>query len=83
MTSRKDALKPGKTYQHYKGGVYKILSLARHSETMEILVVYQSQQDECLKWARPLDMFLDSVEKETYSGYRFTEIKESETCNQR
>lgn len=48
-------------YEHYKGLRYKVLSVARHSETFEELVVYQALYGEEGIWARPLAMFLENV----------------------
>ncbi len=58
-------LKPGK-YQHYKGKFYEVIGIARHSETMEELVVYRALYDseefgKNALWARPLSMFLETV----------------------
>jgi hypothetical protein len=52
----------GSLYEHYKGHRYKILSIARHSETLEELVVYQAMYGEGDVWVRPLDMFFETVE---------------------
>ncbi len=54
-------------YQHYKGKFYEVLGVARHSETLEELVVYRALYDspEFGKdqiWVRPLKMFLEEVE---------------------
>jgi len=51
----------GGLYEHYKGHRYKILGIARHSETLEELVVYQALYGEGGIWARPLSMFLENV----------------------
>jgi hypothetical protein len=51
----------GSVYEHYKGLRYKILALARHSETLEELVVYQALYGEGDVWVRPLTMFLENV----------------------
>lgn len=51
----------GSFYEHYKGLRYKILAIARHSETLEELVVYQALYGECDVWARPLAMFLENI----------------------
>ncbi len=53
-------MKPG-TYRHYKGNLYQVLGVARHSETEEELVVYRALYGECGLWARPLAMFEESV----------------------
>ena len=47
-------------YQHFKGGKYKVIGVAKHSETLEDLVVYQRLADDSL-WVRPAEMFLEDV----------------------
>ena len=56
----KDILTGG-TYRHYKGNLYKVLHLARHTETEETLVIYQALYGEYGIWARPLEMFMETV----------------------
>jgi len=51
----------GGTYRHFKGDDYKILHLARHSETEETLVIYQKVWGDQSIWARPYDMFIDHI----------------------
>ncbi len=51
----------GSIYEHYKGLRYKILAIARHSETLEELVVYQALYGEGDVWVRPLTMFLENM----------------------
>ncbi len=51
-------------YQHYKGKYYQVLGVAKHSENLEELVVYQALYDEKALWVRPLKMFLQNVELE-------------------
>lgn len=48
-------------YEHYKGFRYKVLAIARHSETLEELVVYQALYGEEGIWVRPLSMFLENI----------------------
>ena len=48
-------LKPGEKYRHFKGTVYEIVTLAKHSETLEELVIYKQGKN---IWARPVSMFL-------------------------
>jgi len=51
---------PG-TYRHYKGNLYEVVDVARHSETEEQLVVYRALYGERGLWVRPLAMFEESV----------------------
>lgn len=52
--------RPGR-YQHYKGREYRVLGLARHSETLEPHVVYQALYGERGLWVRPAAMFSETV----------------------
>jgi hypothetical protein len=52
--------RPGR-YRHYKGNDYRVLTLARHSETHEVLVVYQALYGERGIWVRPAAMFGENV----------------------
>lgn len=65
----------GGLYEHYKGFRYKVLAIARHSETLEELVVYQALYGEGGVWVRPLAMFLENVEVNGQFLPRFTEVK--------
>lgn len=64
----------GKRYKHFKGTIMKVIALAKHSETEEILVIYE-HEDTHEVWARPYDMFISKVDKEKYPDieqeYRF------------
>lgn len=48
-------------YRHYKGQRYQVLGIARHSETLEELVVYRALYGEHGLWVRPLAMFVETV----------------------
>jgi len=70
-------LKLGK-YKHYKGNFYKVLGVAKHSETLEDLVVYEALYDNPRSklWVRPLKMFVEEVEVEGKRVPRFEYISE-------
>ena len=61
-------------YQHYKGNLYKVLCIAKHSETEEELVVYQALYGTYEHWVRPLSMFSESVEVDGNFIKRFTYV---------
>lgn len=63
--------RPGR-YRHYKGNEYRVLALARHSETLEALVVYQALYGERGTWVRPAAMFVETVEVEGHAVPRFS-----------
>ena len=63
-------LKPG-IYRHFKGNRYRLLYVARHSETMEPMVVYQALYGEQGIWIRPAAMWSEWVERDGYAGPRF------------
>ena len=68
-------LKPGK-YRHFKGGKYELIGIAKHSETLEPMVVYRALYGEGGLWVRPAAMWTEWVEKENYQGPRFQYIGE-------
>lgn len=52
----------GGTYRHYKGKLYRVLHIARHSETEEQLVIYQALYGDYGIWARPFSLFMEDVQ---------------------
>lgn len=70
-------IKPGR-YRHFKGGEYEVIGVARHSETMEELVVYRALYGEGGLWVRPAAMWNEVVERDGWNGPRFTLIQENE-----
>lgn len=48
-------------YKHYSGKMYQVLAVARHSETLEEVVVYQALYNDYGYWVRPLSMFKETV----------------------
>lgn len=69
----------GNVYRHFKGGLYVVQGVAVHSETAELLVIYTSKDEPQKMWARPLEMFVSSVDKEKYprakQKKRFEKVK--------
>lgn len=70
--------KPG-VYQHYKGNKYLVLGLAKHSETLEEMVVYVSlyENRDGYMWIRPLEMFLEDKEVDGEKVERFKFVSDS------
>lgn len=69
-------------YQHYKGGVYDVIGVAHHSETLEKLVVYRALYDHRTfgagsLWVRPMDAFFEDVEIDGKHLPRFKKLSES------
>jgi hypothetical protein len=54
-------IRPHTLWRHYKGNRYEVLALAKHSETLEDLVVYRALYGEGAVWVRPLSMWLETV----------------------
>ncbi|MBR4394233.1 MAG: DUF1653 domain-containing protein [Oscillospiraceae bacterium] len=73
-----DSLRPG-LYRHFKGKNYELLYVARHSETMEPMVVYRALYGDFGIWVRPASMWEETVMKDGESIPRFTFIGPSES----
>ena len=65
-------------FLHFKGGLYQMLGIALHSETLEKMVVYQALYGEKQIWIRPFSMFFDIVICDNQKIDRFKEISEEE-----
>ncbi len=65
-------------YRHFKGTMHKVIAIAKHSETLEDLVIYTHENTDEI-WARPYSSFVSLVDKEKYPDveqkYRFEEVE--------
>ena len=68
----------GEYYRHFKGNVYRVLQIAKHSETLEEMVVYQTMYGEKGIWVRPKSMFGEVIEREGKVFRRFSPISAEE-----
>lgn len=69
-------LKVGR-YRHYKGGEYEVVSIAKHSESLDLMVVYRCLYDGASWWVRPFDMFIEEVEVDGVIQPRFAYIDDN------
>lgn len=74
--------RPQEMYRHFKGKQYQIRCLAKHSETEELMVVYQQMYEPFETYVRPLSMFMEEVDREKYPDarqkYRFALLGEED-----
>ncbi|GAA5523777.1 hypothetical protein Maes01_00326 [Microbulbifer aestuariivivens] len=63
---------PRGIYRHYKGQLYEVLEVARHSETGELLVVYRALYGDYGVWVRPLSMFTETLPHNGVATARFS-----------
>lgn len=67
-------IKPGK-YRHFKGNLYEVLGIAKHSETLEPMVIYRALYGEGGLWVRPAYMWNETVEFEGKTVLRFSKVE--------
>lgn len=78
--------KPQEMYRHFKGNIYQIRCLAKHSETGEMMVVYQAMYDTFQIYVRPLAMFMEEIDRVKYpeaaQQYRFELLQDLELLSE-
>lgn len=67
-------LAPGR-YRHYKGNDYEVVAVARHSETLDLVVVYKALYGDGGLWVRPYAMFCEDVVVDGRPVRRFAPIE--------
>ncbi|MBQ2593208.1 MAG: DUF1653 domain-containing protein [Candidatus Riflebacteria bacterium] len=67
------SIQPGR-YRHFKGNEYEVITIARHSETEEPMVVYRALYGEGGVWVRPASMWNETVERDGKTYKRFEKI---------
>ena len=72
MNAMKGNLK-GK-YRHFKGGIYEVVCIAKHSETLEEMVVYRNVSEPQKVWVRPLSMWDEEITRDGKTFKRFEYI---------
>ena len=70
------SIQPGR-YRHYKGNEYTVVGTARHSETLEELIVYRQEYGEHGLWVRPKEMFSEIVKVDGQGVPRFQHLGSS------
>ena len=68
-------IKLGK-YRHFKGNEYEVIAIAKHSETLEEMVVYRSLKNASDVWVRPASMWCETVERDGKTFPRFAFIED-------
>ena len=61
-------------YRHFKGKEYEVIGIAKHSETLEPMVIYKALYDNGSLWVRPASMWNETVERDGKVFQRFTYI---------
>ena len=70
-STQAQSIRIGGRYEHYKGQLYRVIAVARHSKTLEELVVYQALYGDGGLWVRPLSMFTENVVVDDQEHPRF------------
>ena len=71
---------PCGAYKHYKGGIYEVIGMATHTETLEDMVIYKNKDN--VLWVHPASMWNEVVDTPNGKIKRFTELKEDSIYNE-
>ena len=63
-------------YRHYKGNCYEVVGFAKHSETLEDMVIYKALYGDCGTWVRPLLMWENPIEVDGKTVKRFEKVND-------
>ena len=70
-----DEIKLGR-YRHFKGNEYEVIGVAKHSESLEPMVVYRALYGDGGLWVRPASMWTEIIERDGKRFPRFTYVGE-------
>jgi len=68
-------IKPGK-YRHFKGNMYEVIGVAKHSESLEEMVVYRALYGSGDLWVRPVSMWNETVKRDGKTFKRFEYVED-------
>jgi len=63
-------------YRHFKGQVYEVIAIGKHTETLEDMVVYKALSGNQDIWVRPASMWIDTIDRDGKIFVRFEKIEE-------
>ena len=72
----------GTFFRHFKGNYYQLLYVAWHSETRQAQAVYRALYGEGEVWVRPLEMFLEEIERDGVRMRRFEPVRTEDVPGQ-
>ena len=76
MTEEQEQL-IGREFRHFKGNLYRLEGFAKHTVTLEDMVVYRALYGERGLWVRPAKMFFETIERDGKRMKRFELVSNS------